>query len=35
MNNRPYNAILNALPAPFDEFRAKLTQVSLPLGTTL
>jgi hypothetical protein len=35
MNAHPSNYILNALPPQFDEFRAKLNPVPLPVGMPL
>jgi CRP-like cAMP-binding protein len=35
VNAHPSNHILNALPAQFDEFRARLTPVPLPVGMSL
>ena len=35
MNSHPSNFILNALPLQFDEFRAKLTAVPLPVGMSI
>lgn len=35
MTTNPSNFILNGLPPQFDEFRARLTPVSLPVATSL
>jgi CRP-like cAMP-binding protein len=35
MAAQPSNFILNALPSQFNEFRARLTAVSLPVGTSV